>query len=92
MLWLGHLLSTRLYFGRLSLEDALWSIAPDVPMALFLSPGGAFVDPNTPWRVIKNWMSYTLCYKLPHSLWFPKFKSPADLCDAYIAGYIESHG
>jgi hypothetical protein len=50
----------------LSLEDAFWAIAPDLPMALFLSPGVQ----NTPWRVIKNWSSYTYFYKLPHSLWF----------------------
>jgi hypothetical protein len=70
MLWLGHLISTRLYFGRLSLEDAFWSIAPDLPMTLFLSPGGMFVGANTPWKVIKNWSAYTWFYKLPHSLWF----------------------
>ena len=63
MLWLGHLLTTRLYFGRLSLEDALWSIAPDLPMALFLSPR------TETWRVIKNMPAYTWFYKWPHSLW-----------------------
>jgi hypothetical protein len=66
MFWIGHLVTSRLYFGRLSLEDAFWAIAPDLPMALFLSPGVQ----NTPWRVIKNWSSYTYFYKLPHSLWF----------------------
>jgi hypothetical protein len=70
MLWLGHLLTTRAYFGKLELDDMLWAIAPDLPMALFLSPGGAFVDPNTPWHVIKNWSSYIWFYKFPHSLWF----------------------
>lgn len=64
MLWLGHLVSTRLYFGYLTLEDAFWSIAPDLPMALFLSPR------TEPWKVIKNWSAYTWFYKLPHSLWF----------------------
>jgi len=70
MFWIGHLLTTRVHFDNMNLEDAFWAIAPDLPMSLFLSPGGAFVDPNTPWRVIKNWPSYLLFYKLPHSLWF----------------------
>jgi hypothetical protein len=59
MLWAGHLMTTRLY-----LEEALWSIAPDLPMALFLSPR------TEPWRVIKEMQAYTWFYKLPHSLWF----------------------
>ena len=66
MLWLGHLVTSRLYFGRLSLEDAVWAIAPDLSMALFLSPGLQ----NTPWRVIKTCYSYNLFYKLPHSFFF----------------------
>ena len=66
MLWFGHLVTTRIAFG----EWTWWSIAPDLPMALFLSPGGMFVETNTPWKVIKNWSAYNLIYKLPHSLWF----------------------
>jgi hypothetical protein len=66
MLWLGHLVTSRFYFGRLCIEDAFWAIAPDLPMALFLSPGVQ----NTPWRVIKNWYSYNWLYKLPHSFFF----------------------
>lgn len=38
MLWLGHLVTTRAYFGSLSLEEAVWAIAPDLPMALFFDP------------------------------------------------------
>lgn len=64
MLWLGHLATTRLCFGPLRLEDALGSIAPDLPMALFLSPR------TEPWKVIKNWFAYSWFYKAPHSLWF----------------------
>lgn len=37
MMWLGHLVTTRLYFGRLGVDDAVWSIAPDLLMALFLT-------------------------------------------------------
>lgn len=64
MLWLGHLLTTWVYCGPLQFEDAVWSIAPDLPMALFLSPQ------TQPWKVIKNWSAYTWFYKFPHSLWF----------------------
>jgi len=41
MLWIGHILVTRLYFGTWT----WWSIAPDLPMATFLTPG------NVPWSV-----------------------------------------
>jgi hypothetical protein len=59
MLWIGHFLVTWLYFGRLT----LWSIAPDIPMMLFLTPGYA------PWSVKKDWFLYSLFYKMPHSFW-----------------------
>ena len=59
MLWIGHLLVTRMYFGIWT----WWSIAPDLPMATFLTPG------NVPWSVKKNWMIYDLFYKVPHTLW-----------------------
>jgi hypothetical protein len=64
MFWLGHLGTTWGYFGRLNLEDAFWAVAPDIPMALFLSPR------TEPWGVIKNQKAYTWFYRLPHSLWF----------------------
>ena len=63
MMWFGHLVTTRAYFGSLDLEDALWSIAPDLPMTLFLSPR------TEPWKVIRDTPAYTWFYKWPHSLW-----------------------
>jgi len=67
MLWFGHLVTTRILFGRLNLEDAFWSIAPDIPMALFLAPWG------TPWSEMKKWTIYKILYQIPHSvvaLWY----------------------
>lgn len=61
MLWLGHIIWTRLYFGSLTYEDAILSIAPDLPMMLFTAS-------SKPWSVIKTWKMYTWLYKLPHSL------------------------
>lgn len=61
MLWFGHLAVTRLCFGHLSLEDAFWSVAPDIPMALFLTPWGS------PWSKIQHWTLYQILYKVPHS-------------------------
>lgn len=58
MLWLGHVVLTWLYFGRLT----FWSVAPDLPMMLFLAPS------YTPWSVKKDWALYILFYKVPHSL------------------------
>ena len=63
MLWVGHFVTTRAYFGSLSLEEAVWAIAPDLPMALFLTPWT-----NT-WSEIKDWKIYNWFYKLPHSMW-----------------------
>jgi hypothetical protein len=63
MLWLGHFVTTRACFGSLSLEEAVWSIAPDLPMTLFLTPWT-----NT-WGEIKDWKIYDWFYKLPHSMW-----------------------
>ena len=59
MLWFGHVLLTWAYFGRLT----IWSIAPDIPMALFLAPS------YEPWVFKKEWYIYALFYKVPHSLW-----------------------
>lgn len=58
MLWLGHLILTRLYFG----EWSWWSIAPDIPMVLILSPC------SSPWREMKDTLMYTIFYKIPHSI------------------------
>ena len=63
MLWLGHVIFTRIQFGKLNLNDIIWSIAPDIPMALFLSPQ------TYPWKIMKKWNAYMWFYKIPHSLW-----------------------
>ena len=61
MLWLGHIITTRLYFGRLSIKQSVASIAPDLPMALL----------GVQWR---NWSEihethmYAIFYRIPHSL------------------------
>jgi hypothetical protein len=62
MLWLGHIVASRLIFGQMTIEDALWSIAPDIPMALFLSPL------STPWSVMQEWDIYKVLYNFPHSI------------------------
>ena len=59
MLWLGHLSLTWLYFRRWT----LWSVAPDIPMMLFLAPS------SQTWSVKKEWLTYSLFYRLPHSFW-----------------------
>ena len=63
MLWLGHFITTRLYFGQMSLKEFAWSIAPDLPMIIFLTPCG------TSWSEMRNWRGYTWFYKVPHSVW-----------------------
>ena len=62
MLWLGHLILSRIYFGRMSLKDAVWSIAPDLPMTMIR---GVYSEP---WYVIKDWWIYVYLYKVPHSV------------------------
>jgi len=47
----------------MSVIDFIWAIAPDLPMAIFLSPR------TEPWSVIRNWHGYSWFYKVPHSLW-----------------------
>jgi len=59
MLWFGHLITTRLLFGTWS----IWSVAPDIPMALVLSH-----YPQS-WSEIRMWWLYDFLYKLPHSFW-----------------------
>jgi hypothetical protein len=61
MLWLGHIFLSRLYFGSLTLKDVIWSIAPDIPMALILSQW------NISWTDMKNTNIYMILYKVPHS-------------------------
>ena len=56
MLWPGHIITNRIVLG----EWSLWSIAPDVPMALF--SGLPYK-----WSEMKQWSSYSVVYKLPHS-------------------------
>jgi hypothetical protein len=58
MLWIGHISLTWLYFRTVT----IWSVAPDIPMMLFLTPGYA------PWSVKKDWILYSIFYKIPHSL------------------------
>lgn len=58
MLWFGHIVITWLYFRRWT----IWSVAPDIPMMLLLAPTGV------PWSVQKEWLMYSLLYKIPHSL------------------------
>ncbi len=60
MLWLGHLLLTKLYFGIWT----IWSVAPDIPMVLILSPW----NHNVSWRDMKDTNVYTILYKVPHSV------------------------
>ncbi len=60
MLWLGHVLLTRVYFGMWT----MWSVAPDIPMILILSPWW-YHDKS--WREMKNTHLYTIMYKIPHS-------------------------
>ena len=59
MLWLGHVVLTRLYFGIWT----IWSVAPDIPMILILSPWNHDVS----WRDMKDTNLYTILYKVPHS-------------------------
>ena len=66
MLWLGHLILTRIYFGTWS----IWSVAPDIPMVFILSPW------CVPWREMKDTHIYTIMYKIPHSLFFCLFFVP----------------
>lgn len=61
MLWLGHILLTRIYFGSVGLTDYVWAIAPDIPMALILSHW------NITWTDMKYTYTYMLLYKIPHS-------------------------
>lgn len=67
MLWLGHVIITRLYFGEININDALWSIAPDLPMAFILSHW------NITWKNMKNTNTYKILYKLPHSFFIIAF-------------------
>lgn len=67
MMWLGHLVTTRLYFGRLGVDDTVWSIAPDLLMALFLTSW------TSTWAEIGRWNIYSIFYKVPHSLWVIPF-------------------
>ena len=60
MLWLGHLVLTRVYFGIWT----IWSVAPDIPMVLILSPW----NHDKSWRDMKDSGLYALLYKIPHSL------------------------
>ena len=60
MLWFGHLSCTRAYLGSLTLKQALWSVAPDLPMVMFLT------GPSS-WKQIKETFLYTMLYKIPHS-------------------------
>lgn len=62
MLWLGHIVTSRFLFGYMTIEDALWSIAPDIPMALFLSPW------SYSWSSMREWNLYKLLYNVPHSV------------------------
>jgi len=62
MLWLGHIVITRLWFGRMTFQDAIWSIAPDIPMALFLTPW------SYSWSEMQHWILYKILYKVPHSV------------------------
>lgn len=57
MLWFGHLVCTWLYFGTWT----LWSIAPDVPMLMF-------VTGNQSWKETRETHLYSLLYRIPHSL------------------------
>jgi hypothetical protein len=59
MLWFGHFISNKLVFGVWS----VWSVAPDIPMALFLSHW-----PQS-WAEIRMWWLYDFLYKIPHSVW-----------------------
>ena len=60
MLWLGHIVLTKLYFGIWT----IWSVAPDIPMVLILSPWNYSVS----WRDMKDTNIYKTLYKIPHSL------------------------
>jgi hypothetical protein len=57
MLWLGHIFLNWMYFGNWT----LWSIAPDIPMALILSQW------NISWESMKYTQLYMILYKIPHS-------------------------
>lgn len=62
MLWLGHIMSTWIYFGsRPTLTEAMWSVAPDIPMVLILSQW------NISWKDMKDTQIYMILYKIPHS-------------------------
>lgn len=59
MLWLGHIFITYWYFRILT----VWSVAPDIPMVLVLSPWYH----NLSWIEMKQTTLYSIMYKIPHS-------------------------
>jgi len=62
MLWPQHIFCTQLTFGAVTWSDAFWSIAPDIPMAMFLVPWARS------WSLVQDWWVYSVLYKAPHSL------------------------
>ena len=87
--------TTRMYFGRLGLEDAFWAIAPDLPMALFLSPGGGVRGSEHALAGDKKLVLIHMVLQAAPlfmvSNFNSKFKSPKDLYFSYPHGPIKSY-
>lgn len=64
MMWHEHLIITWACFKNVGIWDVLYSIAPDIPMVLFLSMM------KCSWKEMKNTWPYFFLYEIPHSACF----------------------
>ncbi len=61
MLWFEHILVTWACFDKIGLWDIFYSVAPDIPMILFLSMM------NCSWKEMIDTWPYYFFYDIPHT-------------------------